>query len=51
MHFALASHGNAQSTYPNRPIQLVVPVPPGGAADFIARIVGAKLADALGRLL
>jgi tripartite-type tricarboxylate transporter receptor subunit TctC len=47
--FALASHGNAQSNYPNRPIQLVVPVPPGGAADFIARIVGAKLADALGQ--
>src|ERR1051326_3021785 len=38
----------AQSNYPSRPIQLVVPVPPGGAADFIARTVGAKLADALG---
>ncbi len=32
-----------------RPIQLVVPVPPGGAADFLARTVGAKLADALGQ--
>src|SRR5215211_8453481 len=38
----------AQDTYPTRPIQLVVPVPPGGAADFIARTIGAKLADALG---
>lgn len=27
----------------------MVPVPPGGAADFIARTVGAKLADALGQ--
>jgi tripartite-type tricarboxylate transporter receptor subunit TctC len=40
---------HAQDTYPNRPVQLVVPVPPGGAADFIARTVGAKLADALGQ--
>jgi tripartite-type tricarboxylate transporter receptor subunit TctC len=35
--------------YPNRPVTLVVPVPPGGAADFIGRSIGAKLADALGQ--
>jgi tripartite-type tricarboxylate transporter receptor subunit TctC len=40
---------HAQDTWPTRPIQLVVPVPPGGAADFIARAVGAKLSDALGQ--
>ncbi len=39
----------AQANYPNRPIQLVVTVPPGGAADFVARIIGSKLADALGQ--
>ena len=39
----------AQANYPNRPIQLVVTVPPGGAADNIARIIGAKLSDALGQ--
>src|SRR6266851_6437623 len=37
----------AQTNYPSRPIQLVVTVPPGGAADFVARIIAAKLADAL----
>jgi len=35
--------------YPSRPIMLVVPVPPGGAADLIGRTIGAKLADALGQ--
>lgn len=40
----------AQSeTYPSRTIQLVVTVPPGGAADFVARLVGAKLGDGLGQ--
>jgi tripartite-type tricarboxylate transporter receptor subunit TctC len=40
---------SAQTNYPNRPIQLVVTVPPGGAADFVARLIGSKLADALGQ--
>jgi tripartite-type tricarboxylate transporter receptor subunit TctC len=39
---------NAQA-YPTRQVQLVVTVPPGGAADYVARIVGNKLADALGQ--
>ena len=39
----------AQSDFPSRPIRLVVTVPPGGAADFIARLVGGKVADSLGQ--
>jgi tripartite-type tricarboxylate transporter receptor subunit TctC len=47
--FAQTDATRAQANYPNRPIQLVVTVPPGGAADIIARIIGAKLSDALGQ--
>ncbi len=34
--------------FPNKPIRIVVTVPPGGAADFIARVVGTKLSQHLG---
>jgi tripartite-type tricarboxylate transporter receptor subunit TctC len=39
----------AEPAYPARPIQLVVTVPPGGAADPIARIIANRLADSLGQ--
>ena len=45
----VAPIARAQDGYPNRAITLVVPVPPGGASDFIARTVGQKLAEALGQ--
>src|SRR5713101_6261234 len=47
--FAHPGISRAQTNYPSRPVQLVVTVPPGGAADFVGRLVGAKLADALGQ--
>jgi len=36
----------AQS-YPSRPLRLLVPAPPGGTADFLARVIGPRLSTAL----
>jgi tripartite-type tricarboxylate transporter receptor subunit TctC len=35
--------------YPTRAIKIIVPAPPGGAIDIIARVVGEKLATSLGQ--
>lgn len=35
----------AQSDYPNKPIRLIVPFPPGGGTDMIARSVAQKVAE------
>jgi tripartite-type tricarboxylate transporter receptor subunit TctC len=39
---------SAQS-FPSRPIRLIVPVPPGGGADFVARGYAARLSESLGQ--
>ena len=46
--FALPGAAQAQA-YPNRPIKFVVPFPPGGNLDFIARVIQPKLAETLGQ--
>jgi tripartite-type tricarboxylate transporter receptor subunit TctC len=35
--------------YPNRPIRLIVPFPPGGAADILARLIGGKVSEQVGQ--
>ncbi len=39
----------AAQIYPARPIRIVVPIPPGGAPDIAARVLGERLASSLGQ--
>jgi len=47
--FAVLVSLHAWAQYPSRPIKLIVPIPPGGAPDISARVVGQRLAELVGQ--
>ena len=48
---ALAAAGALAQDWPSKPVRFIVPYPPGGGTDVIARIVQQRLSEALGQPL
>jgi len=46
---AFPGSASAQADYPNKPLRLIVPFPPGGSTDIIGRIVAQRLGEKLGQ--
>ena len=46
---AMSATVSAFAAYPDKPVTLVVPFPPGGSTDSIARVVGQKLSEKFGQ--
>src|SRR5919205_563349 len=47
--FALSLVQSAFAQFPTRPIHILVTIPPGGAPDIVARVVGDKISHTLGQ--
>jgi tripartite-type tricarboxylate transporter receptor subunit TctC len=48
---AVTASAHSQSNYPQRPVRMVIPFAPGGASDFVGRIMQAKMSEQLGQQL
>ena len=45
---AFAGHALAQQDFPNRPMRMVIPWPPGQATDLVGRVIAQKLSEIFG---
>ncbi len=46
---ACPAWAQAQSTFPDKPIRMVLPFPPGGPTDLVARVLAQKMSDQMGQ--
>jgi tripartite-type tricarboxylate transporter receptor subunit TctC len=46
---AAISFGAAAQPYPNRPVKVIIPFPPGGTLDIVGRMLAQKLGEAMGQ--
>jgi tripartite-type tricarboxylate transporter receptor subunit TctC len=49
LFFALPAALLAADSYPNKPVRLIIPFPPGGATDIVGRVIATSLSDRLGQ--
>jgi tripartite-type tricarboxylate transporter receptor subunit TctC len=46
---AAPAHAQGGAAYPNRPVKVLLPFPPGGLVDVMGRLLAQKLSDNLGQ--
>src|SRR5215470_8305842 len=46
---AVAAAQDAAKDYPNKPVRLIIPFPPGGSNDVVGRLIATHLSEKLGK--